>query len=979
MASKIDVTTIKNISEYPNSFKRQGSFPLDLYSLFNTKGATTSTDITTAEGYAQKSGVAYLGQIVTVSDQSSSDPQPRAYIVRNTAKSGSYLDELMLKSEAQSSLTFDSTPKSGSSNPVTSDGVYAATRLSGVGWGGSSMAGAVAPIASAFNDELSANRFAYLPKGTITYEKSTDGGTTWIAQTISDSDHFNLTTGYSNAQSINVAPSDGSAVTTNCQLRLTITHGNVLYFFMRFICLFISTHGASGCKCKIEVSKDGTTYTNVSTYNISGRSGWNYIPVNGTFGPSSSSSSAYTHMRLTFSLSTLDASYNNKLSIQKIRAYGENCWTSPSTLAKTGHMYEPLVGGSTWFESPAIFSELRIGNKSSSYNVESAFTKRINLAGQLQLNSYLRSVIGLCKVSANSSSTGSYSIGRITMHRTNGLQGSVIIDVCCEDGYSQDYLPNVSIIGNLPSSTSVRGCSFTYKGVRYGGIEIFIDDAELSQVVFEGETSDKANVFGVDYYNKNTSSAINTEINNSIKFVSAYRRPNLYYNTKQIAFSSDLSDYVKTASLSDYYTKSQVDALIPEVPTALDHLSLTSSSPVRSSAIVAAFDTDSMSYGKAGDEVIELGPRISSDSNNSLKLMRYDSGNDLSTYGLFVPKIKITTNSSVSGVAKRYTLSYTSDTSGNVVTEQQIGTIDIPKDLVVQSGKVVTVTNNKDSDGATTSGLTNGTYIKLILNSSDSAPIYIAADSLIEYVTGSDSSTDDIKVTVSDDHVVSASINSGKVTEAKIASNAVTTAKIKDLSITTDKIAADSITNAKLANNSVSNLNYVDKSISVSKMSEAVWTYVKSISGTITDTHGFIGSDNGIATSGAAVGDEAMAGAGGAVGDGAVTGSGFAGGAGAISGVKSGNAYIGLDAIQLGTGVNSKNKTLQVYNYRLMDSDGTVPADRLALSSFANLGTYNSDTGKLTISSEMLPSSGVNVEHATTSDGLAIYRYTESA
>jgi hypothetical protein len=36
MAINIELSSITNITEYPNSFKRQGAFPLERYSLFDS-------------------------------------------------------------------------------------------------------------------------------------------------------------------------------------------------------------------------------------------------------------------------------------------------------------------------------------------------------------------------------------------------------------------------------------------------------------------------------------------------------------------------------------------------------------------------------------------------------------------------------------------------------------------------------------------------------------------------------------------------------------------------------------------------------------------------------------------------------------------------------------------------------------------------------------------------------------------------------
>ena len=79
-------------------------------------------------------------------------------------------------------------------------------------------------------------------------------------------------------------------------------------------------------------------------------------------------------------------------------------------------------------------------------------------------------------------------------------------------------------------------------------------------------------------------------------------------------------------------------------------------------------------------------------------------------------------------------------------------------------------------------------------------------------------------------------------------------------------------------------------------------------------------------TSGGAVGAAANSTNGGAVGDNAKAGAGFAGGKYARATAANDE---GIDAIQLGTGTNSTPKTLQVYDYQLMDENGKIPGERL--------------------------------------------------
>lgn len=90
---------------------------------------------------------------------------------------------------------------------------------------------------------------------------------------------------------------------------------------------------------------------------------------------------------------------------------------------------------------------------------------------------------------------------------------------------------------------------------------------------------------------------------------------------------------------------------------------------------------------------------------------------------------------------------------------------------------------------------------------------------------------------------------------------------------------------------------------------------------------------------GGAIGERANTlGNGGAVGRQAQAGDGFAGGNGAVAGyIENSNGIINfVDAIQLGTGINSNEKTLQVYDYPLMDANGKIPSARFIETALAN-------------------------------------------
>ena len=85
--------------------------------------------------------------------------------------------------------------------------------------------------------------------------------------------------------------------------------------------------------------------------------------------------------------------------------------------------------------------------------------------------------------------------------------------------------------------------------------------------------------------------------------------------------------------------------------------------------------------------------------------------------------------------------------------------IDIPKDMVVESGTVET----------NPTGQPAGTYLVLTLANKTSDKVYINVGNLIEYVTAGDSPDGMVVVSVSDDHKVTATLGDASITEAKLA------------------------------------------------------------------------------------------------------------------------------------------------------------------------------------------------------------------
>ena len=87
--------------------------------------------------------------------------------------------------------------------------------------------------------------------------------------------------------------------------------------------------------------------------------------------------------------------------------------------------------------------------------------------------------------------------------------------------------------------------------------------------------------------------------------------------------------------------------------------------------------------------------------------------------------------------------------------------IDIPKDIVVESGEVIVV-----ADDSPVSGLTNGTYLKLVI-ANQTEPVYINVKDLCDVYTGK-TVTDGISVAISASNEISATLAGKAVSESNL-------------------------------------------------------------------------------------------------------------------------------------------------------------------------------------------------------------------
>ena len=143
--------------------------------------------------------------------------------------------------------------------------------------------------------------------------------------------------------------------------------------------------------------------------------------------------------------------------------------------------------------------------------------------------------------------------------------------------------------------------------------------------------------------------------------------------------------------------------------------------------------------------------------------------------------------------SKRYGIYQGSGSAASPVPAEKISDIDIPKDMVVESGSVVDITYNS-TDGKLYDGVTDvteaikgaggtataadaGKYIKLIIANKTSSTLYIAVQDLVDIYTAEQNATE-VQLAISNANVISATIVS--IDGSKIVYKAETSAGAGD-------------------------------------------------------------------------------------------------------------------------------------------------------------------------------------------------------
>lgn len=306
-----------------------------------------------------------------------------------------------------------------------------------IDWNGTNTQNSVSPLDMAMYEEFSPNRLAYFPSNNITIEYSTDGGSTWSDYGASASQKVSLVT-------LSQSFINGKNSTTNYannKLRITIDAGEItstvgakIYLITRKLMIYMCTCNASNPKVLVEKAfyPSNTDFSTVGTYDLSGWSGWNSIPLNITFGgyANQGSSGQVQKLRLTF---TCTGGTGN-LNVSKLRLFGETCYTFPSHLSRIGHMYTYDVDQNVTFPAKIIKS----GGTSNQF---------LKADGSVDSNTYLTTTDASNTYQAKGSyATASHGHGKVTSGGTLSETTTSVKNVVVTDTTNN----NLRVINKVP-------------------------------------------------------------------------------------------------------------------------------------------------------------------------------------------------------------------------------------------------------------------------------------------------------------------------------------------------------------------------------------------------------------------------------------------------------------------------------------------------------------------------------------------------
>ena len=235
-------------------------------------------------------------------------------------------------------------------------------------WGGRDIHGEISPVDMAASAIHSANRFQFADPAGITVEYSQNGTSFQSYSSIGNNEKIRLVSGLSWGLNLGGAP---TPVTDTVKLRVTLDANKMkVYTRLKKLLIEVSQDGAAEFKVDIETAKRGSEsdFTLLKSTLLSGWPGWNSIFFDFPFGGGDNQTSNIGAIRLTFSQKKGSFQTKNAQVLQ-ITALGSTCWKTPSTMARTGHLYEWDISQNATFPG-TITAKGFNGNAASASKVE---------------------------------------------------------------------------------------------------------------------------------------------------------------------------------------------------------------------------------------------------------------------------------------------------------------------------------------------------------------------------------------------------------------------------------------------------------------------------------------------------------------------------------------------------------------------------------------------------------------------------------
>ena len=270
-------------------------------------------------------------------------------------------------------------------------------------WGGKNSSGTFGPLDAALINDLGANRLAFGSGNGIKIEYSRDNGATWAEYTtdvavksrlLSTGGDFKL----GNSSSTNKC-------TTACQLRITLDTDKIpVYTMFEKFAIYISSNFCNGCYCTIDASLESNPTSFQVFANkvpLSGWPGWNIINAR-ILSYGNNKTEQYGLIRFTFGCTAVNSNVIDGMSLVKIQGFGGVGWSTPSNLAKTGHLYSYDSSQNVTF--PAVVTATKFNGAATS--VSNSLSIQLNGGAATTFNGSAAKTVNITPSSIGAATSG---------------------------------------------------------------------------------------------------------------------------------------------------------------------------------------------------------------------------------------------------------------------------------------------------------------------------------------------------------------------------------------------------------------------------------------------------------------------------------------------------------------------------------------------------------------------------------------------